>query len=101
MKDARAGSWTGTSPQTLSRTLNSKGYDLMQTGKLDEALTVFELNTVLNPENTHAWISLAECCMNMKNYDEAVKNCKKALELDPGNTDATAMIEHIETVRSR
>ncbi|MBD3872843.1 MAG: tetratricopeptide repeat protein [Acidobacteria bacterium] len=101
MKDARAGSWTGTSPQTLSRTLNSKGYDLMQTGKLDEALTVFELNTVLNPENTHAWISLAECCMNMKNYDEAVKNCKKALELDPGNTDATAMIERIKTERSR
>ena len=101
MKDARAGSWTGTSPRTLSRTLNSKGHDLMQAGNLDEALTVFELNTVLNPENTHAWISLAECCMNMKNYDEAVKNCKKALELDPGNTDAAAMIEHIETVRSR
>ncbi len=101
MKIARAGSWTGTSPRALGRALSSKGYDLMQSGKLDEALTVFELNTVLNPESANAWDSLGECCMNMKNYDEAVKHYKKSLELDPGNTNATAMIERIKSERSR
>jgi hypothetical protein len=99
MKTARAGSWTGTSPYALSNALNSKGYLLMQSSNLDEALTVFKLNTVLNPENANAWDSLAECHMEMKNFDEAVENYEKSLALDPGNTNAIAMIKLIETER--
>jgi hypothetical protein len=99
MKAARAGSWTGTNPYALSSALNSKGYELMQSNNLDEALTVFELNTVLNPEDANAWDSLGECYMEMKNYDEAVENYRKSLALDPGNTNATAMIERIKSER--
>jgi hypothetical protein len=101
MNSVRAGSWTGTDPQALGNALNSRGYALMQSGELDEALTVFELNTVLNPENANTWDSLGECYMEMKNYDDAVKNYKKSLELDPGNTNATTMIERIKAGRSK
>jgi hypothetical protein len=100
IKQARAGSWTGTTPGDIARTLNAKGYALMQSGKLDEALAIFELAVNLNPKNANAWDSLGECQMNLKNFDDAVMSYKKSLELNPDNTNAIAMIERIEAERS-
>jgi tetratricopeptide (TPR) repeat protein len=100
IKDSRAGSWTGTTPWDIARRLNAKGYSLMQSNRLDEALAIFELAVNLNPDNANAWDSLGECHMNMKSYDDAIMSYEKSLELNPDNTNATAMIERINTERS-
>jgi hypothetical protein len=98
MNAARAGSWTGTPPRAIARTLNSKGFRLMKSGELSEALTVFELAVTLEPENANAWGSLGECQMNMKNYDDAVSSFTKSLELDPDNSHAAALIERVSSL---
>ncbi len=40
----------------------------------------------LNPEITDAWIGLGVCENELGNVSSAIKNIKKGLELDPGNT---------------
>jgi len=101
MNEARAGSWTGTGLWDVARALNSRGYELMQSDRLDEALTIFELAVTLIPDNANAWDSMAECHMSMKNYDEAITYYEKSLELNPENNNAKAMIERIKTEQSR
>ena len=101
MKNARVGSWIGTTPQDIARRLNSKGYALLESGQLDEALIIFELATTLNPDDANAWDSLGECQMSLQNYDEAVASYEKSLDLNPDNTNAVAMIERIQAERQR
>ncbi len=81
--------------QFMSR-VNSKGYELMSTGKLEPALEVFKFNSKVFSNYWNVWDSLAECYFKMKKYDFAQKYYKRSLKLNPNNTNAKKMLEEIE-----
>jgi CubicO group peptidase (beta-lactamase class C family) len=75
--------------------LNSLGYQLLSESKMNEALRVFESNTVAYPASSNAFDSLAEAYLNIGNKEQAVKNYRKAVALDPDNMNARNRLEKI------
>ena len=78
---------------------NGKGYELMSSGQLAPALEIFKLNTMIAPESSNAWDSLAECYFKMKSFDDSLRCYRKSLELNPQNDNAERMIARMETER--
>lgn len=74
---------------------NGLGYELMNEGRLDEAVEAFKFNTQAFPEHGNPHDSLGEAYMNQGKLDLAIKSYKRSLELDPKNNNATQMIEKI------
>ena len=76
--------------------LNQLGYQLLRNGKLKEAVEMFKLNVEVYPQGFNTYDSLAEAYMNMNERELAERNFKKSLELNPNNTNATAMLKKLE-----
>ena len=68
--------------------VNSYGYDLMEEGKLEDALTVFELNTRLYPDDWNTYDSYGECLLETGDTIKGIKAYEKSLELNPDNNNA-------------
>lgn len=68
--------------------LNDFGYRLLGEKKPNDALKVFKLNTELYPESGNTYDSYAETLAGLGHKKEAIKNYKKAFELNPKNTNA-------------
>ncbi|HEX4900494.1 MAG TPA: serine hydrolase [Pyrinomonadaceae bacterium] len=76
--------------------LNRLGYQLMGTGKRDEAIEIFKLNVDLYPKAFNTYDSLGEAYMAAGNKELAIANYKKSLELNPQNTNGTEMLKRLE-----
>ena len=77
------------------RGFNAVGYNLLGSGKIDEAIAVFQLNTEAFPGSSNAWDSLAEAWMTKGDREKAVAYYKKSVELDPGNENAKKKLEEL------
>ena len=75
--------------------LNSLGYSLYNSKKLQEAVMVFELNTKLYPKSSNAWDSYGESLVEIGDFKSAKKAYLKALELNPENKTSQIMITKI------
>jgi len=62
-------------------TLNEAGYVLMQSDHLKESIALFNVNTLIHPDNGNLWDSLGEAYFYDKNYNMAKKVFTKALHL--------------------
>jgi CubicO group peptidase (beta-lactamase class C family) len=82
--------------EVLEYILNRKGYALLSENKLDEAIAVFTMNCVANPNSFNAYDSLAEAFMNKGDKKAAIKNYEKSLQLDPTNQNAEEMIKKLK-----
>lgn len=67
--------------------INNYGYQLLGSGKNDEAIEVLKLNTERFPASANAWDSLGEACAIKGDKANAIKYFKKSLTLNP--TDGT------------
>jgi len=65
--------------------INTLGYQLMNGGKIKDAIEVFKKNTELHPDSWNVWDSLAEAYMNNGENKLAIENFKKALGMAPDN----------------
>jgi tetratricopeptide (TPR) repeat protein len=65
--------------------VNTLGYQLLNGGKIDDAIEVFKKNTELFPESWNVWDSLAEGYMNKGEKQLAIENYTKALGMAPEN----------------
>ena len=65
--------------------INALGYQLMGIGKTDEALKIFEKNTVDHPDSWNVWDSLAEVLLTKGDKVKAKKYYEKALSMAPDN----------------
>lgn len=63
--------------------LNQYGYQLLGGGKHDEAIKIFTLNTERHPESANCWDSLGEGYATKGDKENAIKNFKKALSMNP------------------
>lgn len=65
--------------------VNNYGYILLNLGKIDKAIEIFEMNVEKYPNSWNALDSLAEALAKNGNKKEAIEYYQKALELAPLN----------------
>jgi CubicO group peptidase (beta-lactamase class C family) len=81
--------------QKLSeRDINNIGYSLLNTGKTKDAIKTFKLN-IDNYNSANSYDSYAEALMKDGQTEAAIKNYKKSLEMNPGNTNAVEMLKRM------
>lgn len=76
--------------------LNNFGYHLLNKGSKDKALEIFKLNTILFPLSSNTYDSLAEIYESIGDKTLAIKNYKRALEIDPGNANSAEHLKKLE-----
>lgn len=85
-------------PPISEDALNSLGYQLLRTRRLDEAVRVFEWNVELYPASWNVYDSLGEALMERGDTEAAIRNYRKSLELNPDNAGA---LEKLKELTSR
>jgi tetratricopeptide (TPR) repeat protein len=76
--------------------LNNFGYSLLNTGKIAEAVRIFQLNVEAYPASANVYDSLAEGYMRKGEKALAIENYEKALKLNPENTNAVEMLKKLK-----
>jgi len=77
--------------------LNQLGYQLLRSGKPKEAIEIFKLNVEAYPKSSNPYDSLGEAYMAVNERELAKQNYQKAVELNPNNTTAVAVLKRLET----
>lgn len=76
--------------------MNAIGYVLLQRKKMTEAIEVFKLNAQDYPQSFNAYDSLGEAYMMGGDKELAIRNYRRSVELNPGNTNAVEMLKKLE-----
>ena len=76
--------------------LNTLGYELLRARKLRESVAVFALNAELYPQSFNVYDSLGDAYRESGDKEQAVKNYRRSLELNPQNKNATEMLKKLE-----
>lgn len=76
--------------------LNTLGYELLRAGKLREATAVFALNAELYPQSFNVYDSLGDAHAASGDTEQAIRNYRRSLELNPKNTNAQKMLKKLE-----
>ncbi len=63
--------------------LNAYGYQLINGGENDKAIEILAMNTKRFPKSANAWDSLGEAYALKGDKDNAIKNFKKSLSMNP------------------
>lgn len=80
--------------------LNSLGYQLLSSDKkIDVAIEIFTLNTAQYPTSSNAFDSLGEAYQKSGKKVLAIRNYRKAIELDPSNLNARNMLRKLEKLK--
>jgi tetratricopeptide (TPR) repeat protein len=75
--------------------VNMLGYRMLQSGRDELAVAVFEWNVDAYPESFNVYDSLAEAHMHAGRHDRAIALYRRSLELEPGNDNAREMIRRM------
>jgi len=67
--------------------MNGLGYRFLSRNEIDKAIKSFEYNVNLYPKSFNAHDSLAEGYLMMGDREKAIEYYKRAVELNPGDTD--------------
>lgn len=86
---------SSTSGLNTEAEVNALGYQLMGAGQLTAATRVFELNVETYPNSFNVYDSLAEAYMTAGDNRKAIEFYEKSLAINPGNANATTMIDRI------
>jgi hypothetical protein len=76
--------------------LNGFGYQLLQVGKIDQAIAILKLNVESYPGSANVYDSLGEAFMVKGNKEEAIMNYEKSLKLNPKNKNAEDNIKKLK-----
>lgn len=77
--------------------LNTYATVLFCTGKTEESIAVFELNTFLFSDEVGSYLSLANTLGVNGNLNKAIVNYEKVLSIDPDNEEAKSGISHLKS----
>lgn len=83
-------------PAVNEQQLNVLGYQLMNEGKLKQARTLLFVNMQLYPNSANVYDSYAEACLKLGDKEEALIQYKRAVAMDPKNTNAARIILELE-----
>jgi hypothetical protein len=77
-------------------TFNALGYQFLQAGEIDNALTIFKLNTEKYPNSCNTWDSYSEALLADGQVEKGIEALKKALAVMPeDNTSSEDLKEAI------
>lgn len=76
--------------------LNMYGYQLLNDGNFEDALSIFKLNTERNPTDPNVWDSLAEGYATAGDKSKAIKYFKKSLSMDPPENVSANSIKYLK-----
>ncbi|MBK9274565.1 MAG: class A beta-lactamase-related serine hydrolase [Flavobacteriales bacterium] len=76
--------------------LNATGYELMNSGKAQQARDLFFINMKLYPKSSNVYDSYAEACLMLGDKREALIHYKRAAQMDPNNANAASIVEELE-----
>ena len=79
--------------------LNALGYELLQRGRVDDAIAIFALNVEAYPEAFNTHDSLGEAYLAAGNRDRATASYKRSLELNPANSNAAEALQRLVAER--
>ncbi|MEM6799778.1 MAG: serine hydrolase [Bacteroidota bacterium] len=97
--DAARDFYMGMNKEGLEASMNALAYVFMGNGEMEKAAFLFEQNILTYPNSANAFDSYGEYFFVLKNYEDALTNYEKSLELDPKNTNADMMIQKIKDLR--
>lgn len=75
--------------------INGLGYGMIATGKIVEAIAVFNLNVMEYPQSFNVWDSRGEAYMLNGEKTKAIMDYKKSLELDPYSMNAIKKLNEL------
>ena len=75
---------------------NELGYHLLSQNRIKDAIEVFKLNVAVFPKKSNPYDSLGEAYLKNGQKDLALRNYKKAVELDSSNSNAVEIINRLE-----
>ncbi len=75
--------------------MNRIGYNLIGMKKLKDAIEVLKLNVDDYPQSFNTYDSLGEAYMTNGDKELAIKNYKRSIELNPGNTDGIEALKKL------
>ncbi len=75
--------------------LNTLGFVLLESDRIEEALMVFNFNTRYFPNDPRAYESFADALVANDQIEEAIRNYDKVLLLDRSNTDVRGKLNEI------
>ena len=81
-----------TTPPNTELSINRTGYDLMESGKLQDAIELFKMNVRLYPESWNVYDSLGEAQAKAGDTALAIQNYEKSLQLNPKNEPGKAAL---------
>lgn len=73
--------------------INSWGYQLLRAGKLKESVAIFQFGTELVPADANLYDSLGEAQAAAGMREEAIRNYRRSLELNPRNANAVERLK--------
>ena len=73
--------------------LNNLGYKLMGKNRIKEAIKICKQNVTLYPNSSNAYDSLGEAYAMDNQFEHALKNYSRSVELNPGNQTGKKQIE--------
>ena len=76
--------------------LNTLGYRLLRSDRLDAAIAVFETNVRLYPASANTYDSLGEAYVAAGRLEDALASYRRSVELDPNNSGGRTAIDRIE-----
>ncbi|MEZ2336905.1 alpha/beta hydrolase-fold protein [Mucilaginibacter sp. RCC_168] len=77
--------------------LNNCGYQQLNLKNMEEAIGIFKENVQRHPTSSNAYDSLGEAYMKNGNKALAIKNYKRSIELNPGNTGGKEILKQLES----
>jgi tetratricopeptide (TPR) repeat protein len=75
--------------------MNQVGYQLLQNGKIKEAIEVFKINVAEFPDSFNTYDSLGEAYMMDRQKEKAIANYEKSIEMNPDNQNGKDMLAKI------
>ena len=80
------------------RQMNRIGYEYLSRGQVSEALVLFRLNIEVYPESFNVYDSYAEALMADHQYELAVQNYSRSVELNPGNDNGKKKLAELRAL---
>ena len=79
----------------LEGEFNTSGYRLLGMDRLNEAVEMFKIAVSLFPESANVYDSLGEAYLAVEDRENAIRNYRKSLELNPDNENAKEVLKRL------
>lgn len=89
-------SFDPTNPQNIENSINTAGYELINTNRLADAIDVFKMNVKLFPNSWNPFDSLGEALALSGDKEGAIENYEKSIALNPKNTNGIEALKKLK-----